>query len=273
MGFYAPATIIEDARRHGVRIHPVDLRFSTRDCAIEPDPQSAGGYALRVGFRYIKGLNDSDLDALENMARKKIQTVSDLVHEIGVSKSGIQKLARAGALAGLNANRRSALWAAHGVSKEKDIFPAIEDRAGFAALNQEEATAWDYQATGVSSNGHMLKHYRAYLSARGLPDAKSVNAMVDGCSLRYVGAVICRQRPASASNVVFMTLEDESGFVNAVFWPKCFERYSVLAKTLALIGVKGRLQVAGDVVHLIVEHVWDPGHFSMWDNYKSRNFH
>ncbi len=273
MGFYAPATIIEDARRHGVHIAPVDIRFSARDCTLEADPASAGGQALRIGLRYIKGLNEADLSALENMAIEKIQSVDDLIHEVGVSKSGMQKLAQAGALASLTENRRSALWAALGAHTERDIFPAIDSQARFDALSAEESTAWDYQSTAVSSDGHMLQHYREYMSARGLPDAKTVNSMKDGCRVRYVGAVICRQRPASASSVVFMTLEDESGFVNAVFWPKCFERYSTLAKTLALIGIEGKLQVAGDVVHLIVEHVWDPGHFSMWEKYKSRNFH
>ena len=111
------------------------------------------------------------------------------------------------------------------------------------------------------------------MQAQGLPDAAEVSRMSDGCRVRYVGIVICRQRPASASSVVFMTLEDETGFVNAVFWPRCFERYSALAKSLSLMGVEGNLQVAENVVHLIVDHVWEPVDLVMWKDFKSRNFH
>ena len=273
MGFYSPATIIEDARRHGVTILPADIYKSSRDCTLEPDDCSTGKKALRIGMRYVKGLSDKDLKALERAADAKITSIDDLVHELGISKNGIQKLARSGALEQLVPNRRTALWAAYGVNMHKDILPSQEHAAHFESLSEEETTAWDFESMGVSSRGHMLRHYREYLCGQGFADAKTVNSMSDGSRVRYVGVVISRQRPASASKVVFMTLEDETGFVNAVFWPKYFERYMVLAKTLTLIGVEGKLQAASNVVHLIVERVWNPGNLSMWNDYKSRNFH
>ncbi len=272
MGFYSPSTIIEDARRHGVRIRPVDLRFSRRDCTVEPCSDSVGSYALRVGLRYVKGISDKDLQSLSSVP-SDVHSIQDLVHRTGISKAAVRKLAEAGALRGLKSSRRAALWEAHGVTEQKELAAAPELPIQFDTLSAEESTAWDYQSAGVSSRGHMLMHYREQMRSIGLPTAKAVSQMPDGCRVRYVGAVICRQRPASASSVVFMTLEDETGFVNAVFWPQHFERYSALAKSLSLLGVEGRLQVAGDVVHLIVDHVWEPTEVILWKNFKSRNFH
>ena len=272
MGFYSPATIIEDARRHGVDILPIDILHSQRNCTIEPDTTSAGGFALRIGLRYVKGISDKDLTALTAIP-ENLASIEELVDHTGISKSAVQKLAEAGAFRELSFNRRTALWAAHGVRLQKDLLPTQESSTKFAFLSPHESTTWDYQSTGVSSSGHMLQHYRQEMQAQGLPDAAEVAGMSDGCHVRYVGAVICRQRPASASSVVFMTLEDETGFVNAVFWPRCFERYSALAKSLSLMGVEGKLQVAEDVVHLIVDHVWEPVDLVMWKNFKSRDFH
>ena len=272
MGFYSPATIIEDARRHDVQILPVDVLRSRRDCTVESSPHSTGGFALRIGLRYVKGISDKDLTALTSVPRK-IRSIEELVHQTGIPKAAVQKLAEAGAFRELSFNRRTALWAAHGVCTRQDLLPAAESAVEFAPLSPHESTTWDYQSTGVSSNGHILQHYRQQMQAQGLPDAAEVSRMSDGCRVRYVGIVICRQRPASASSVVFMTLEDETGFVNAVFWPRCFERYSALAKSLSLIGVEGNLQVAENVVHLIVDHVWEPVDLVMWKDFKSRNFH
>ena len=272
MGFYSPATIVEDARRHGVRILPVDVLRSQRDCTIESDPESSGGFALRIGLRYVKGISNKDLAALESVP-ENLHSIEELVHRTGISKVAVQKLAEAGAFRDLNFNRRTALWAALGVRPRKDLIPATGSTLEFTPLSAHESTTWDYQSTGVSSSGHMLRHYRQQIQAQGLPDAAEVSNMSDGCHVRYVGIVICRQRPSSAANVVFMTLEDETGFVNAVFWPRCFERYSALAKSLSLMGIEGTLQVAENVVHLIVEHVWEPIELVMWKDFKSRNFH
>ncbi|MDE0310490.1 MAG: error-prone DNA polymerase [Acidiferrobacterales bacterium] len=272
MGFYSPATIVEDARRHGVRILPIDVLRSQRDCTIESDPDSTGDFALRIGLRYVKGINSKDLAALAAIPRNP-GSIEELIHRTGISKTAVQKLAEAGAFRKLSLNRRTALWAALGAGTRQDLIPATGSTIGFAPLSAHESTTWDYQSTGVSSSGHMLRHYRQQIQAQGLPDAAQVSNMPDGCHVRYVGIVICRQRPSSSANVVFMTLEDETGFVNAVFWPRCFDRYSALAKSLSLMGIEGTLQVAENVVHLIVEHVWEPTELVMWKNFESRNFH
>ena len=272
MGFYSPATIIEDARRHDVQIRPIDIRYSDWDCTIEPCQESTGGFALRIGLRYVKGLSRNEAEMLTS-CDADYRTADQLAQATGLSKTAIRKLAEAGALRGLYENRRDALWAAHGIVGQQALVHVPESEIRFAPLNDSELSTWDYRSSGVSSRGHMLSYCREQLTAVGLPDARTVNALDDGTRIRYAGVVICRQRPATAKSVVFMTLEDETGFVNTVFWPRCFERYSRLARSLSFMGVEGKLQVAENVVHLVVEKVWDPGDVIPWKNFKSRNFH
>ena len=117
---------------------------------------------------------------------------------------------------------------------------------------------WDYLAAGLSATTHPLEPFRGQLQAQGLPDASAVSARPDGESVSYAGMVICRQRPSTAGGVVFMTLEDESGFVNLVVWTKVFERYRTVILTQAFLGVSGKVQAREGVVHLVAERFWKP---------------
>jgi error-prone DNA polymerase len=143
----------------------------------------------------------------------------------------------------------------------------------FAMLGPLETIGWDYRTSHHSTRGHPLTPLRAELTARGLPDARTVATMKDGRRINYVGCVICRQRPSTAGGVVFMTLEDESGFVNVVLWERVFEEYAILAKTCSVLGVTGRLQVEQDVVHLVVEKLWSPRLRIRPASGTSRDFH
>jgi error-prone DNA polymerase len=125
-------------------------------------------------------------------------------------------------------------------------------------LNFAETIAWDYQTSAHSTRGHPLEPFREELEAQGLPDARSVAHMQDGTRVRYAGLVICRQRPGTASGVTFMTLEDETGFVNLILWKKVFDEHRILAKTASLLGVSGTLQRQESVVHLIADSLWTP---------------
>ena len=272
MGFYSPSTIIEDARRHGVEILPANVQLSQWDCTVEPCKKSIKGFALRIGLRYIKGLNKSDGKKLESVG-SKVHSVQELSEKAGVSKTSLCKLAEAGALQNLTKNRRLALWDAHGIEDREMIFRPPAEKVEFSHLDAKQSNEWDYRSMGVSSSGHLLTYYRDQLDSKGLPTAKTVNALANETEITYVGIVICRQRPASASSVVFMTLEDETGYVNVILWPRCFERYLKLARSLVLMGVSGKLQVANNVVNLIAESIWDPGDIIPWKNFKSRDFH
>jgi error-prone DNA polymerase len=128
----------------------------------------------------------------------------------------------------------------------------------FAPLTPDEVISWDYRTTRHSPRGHPLQPLRPFLQAHGLPDARRVGELPAGDLVRFVGVVITRQRPSTAKGVVFLTLEDETGFVNVVLWSPVFRRYAVLAKTARLLGVTGRLQVQAGVVHLIASQLWSP---------------
>jgi error-prone DNA polymerase len=128
----------------------------------------------------------------------------------------------------------------------------------FAALDGFETIAWDYASSHHSTRGHPLEPLREVLRAHRLPDASEVWRMPSGRTVRYAGVVICRQRPATASGTVFMTLEDETGFVNLVLWTRVFEENSILARTATFLGVTGRVQNENGVVHVIVEKLWTP---------------
>ncbi|MYD24411.1 MAG: DNA polymerase III subunit alpha [Gemmatimonadetes bacterium] len=267
MGFYSPSTIVNDARIHGVEVRPVSLRRSRWDCTLE---EAAGRkprlpFAVRMGLRYVRGLGEGDGARLEAaMEQAPFRDIADVARRSGLGADKLESLAEAGAFAcfgPFGPDRRGALWQVLGTKtggppplplKNRDAQPR------FQSLNSLETILWDHQAAGHSVQGHLLKPRRAELAARGLPTARELNGMPDGRSVRYVGLVICRQRPGTAQGVTFMTLEDETGFVNLVIWEKVFERNALLARTLHCMGVTGNLQVGEGVVHLVVEAVWDP---------------
>ena len=171
------------------------------------------------------------------------------------------RLAEAGAFASFQGQRRAAMWQARGHARsshfplplqEKDEMPA------FRSLNAFEAISWDYRTSDHSARGHPLAPMRKQLAMMNLPDAKTVNAFPDGKPVRYAGMVICRQRPGTASGLLFISLEDESGFVNVVVWSRIFEKYKLLIKTTSFLGVSGKLQVQDGVVHLVARSFWIP---------------
>src|SRR4029079_3685350 len=136
-----------------------------------------------------------------------------------------------------------------------------------------EEIAWDHASSAHSTRGHPLEPLRAELRAQRLPDARCVSALVHGERTRYAGLVICRQRPGTASGVTFMTLEDESGFVNLVIWRKVFDKYPLLARTRSFLGVTGKLQKEDGVVNVVVEELWDPPVRARPTEVESHDFH
>ena len=323
MGFYSPATVIEDARRHGLPFYPVDVCASSWDCTIEragsaraggtiphdatgcapsderpptgriartarptwvsPDDEAAplpldGPHdrGVRLGLRYVKGLSRRAAERIL-LAREEapFRSVDDFVRRAAIDKSSVQRVASAGALRTLEGERRAALWGALGRAEERgQTLPLeTEEDTSFAPLSAFEAIAWDYQSTQTSAAGHPLGELRAQLDAQGLPSARSVSETPNGRRIRYAGLVICRQRPGTASGVVFMTLEDETGFVNLVVWPSVFEAHNILARTTSFLGVTGKVQSRDGVVHLVAEALWVPQLNGAPSKVRSRNFH
>ena len=326
MGFYSPATIVDDAIRHGIEVRPVDVTLSEWDCTLEaaacgravcaagvdagaplevaasgravcaagvdaggpvrvgapasrPAKQAtASRYAVRMGFRYVKGFSEKrDFAPLARArATRPFRSVADVARRAGLDEAALRRLAEAGAFASFEKARRAALWDARGLAATPapplPIAPG-ERIPAFEPLSDFETITWDYAANGHSTAGHPLAPLRGALTAQRLPDARTVAAMRDGCEVRYAGVVICRQRPATASGVTFMTLEDETGFVNLVIWKRVFDRHAVLAKTAAVLGVTGRLQATDGVVHIVADSLWAPRLDTAPATAGSRDFH
>jgi error-prone DNA polymerase len=287
MGFYAPSTVIEDARRHDVEVRPVDVQASAWDCTLEEQdespPLSAKAWrerplAVRVGLRYVKGLARRDADALL-AARERggpFRSEEDLARRTGLGVPAMATLAEAGALEPLEPDRRAAFWEApQAAQRVWDGLPLEmgSEPVPLSPLEPFEVIDWDYRTTDHSARGHPMEGFREELAAKGFPEARAVAALPHGQRVSYVGAIICRQRPGTAGGVSFLTLEDETGFVNAVIWKDVWERYGLTVKTNPVIGLTGQLEARQDVTHLIVEHVWVPSLSRSSATARSRDFH
>ena len=265
MGFYTPATIVGDAARHGVEVRPVDVTASAWDCTLEAldVPGTRSSFAVRMGLRYVKGLSgERDWQRIEAARTERpFASMEDFTRRTRLDEGVVGRLAEAGAFAGFEGERRAALWEALDLGRTPT--PSLpltsrEPRPDFEPLGEFETIEWDYRFSAHSTRGHPLAPLRDVLTSRRLPDACTVAAMPDGRRVRYAGIVICRQRPATASSVTFMTLEDETGFVNVVVWKRVFDEHAVLVRTASFLGVTGKLQSESGVVHIIAEALWTP---------------
>jgi error-prone DNA polymerase len=277
MGFYAPATIVGDAQRHGLQVRPIDVTKSEWDCTLE-ETDDDFGFAVRMGLRWTKGIQLADGQRIvEARCERAFESIEDFVRRTRVSSRAHVQLAEAGALGPLATGRRDALWQVQGwIVRQHDslaVGDVESDRVQFDRLSKLDEIFWDYTASDHSTRGHPLAPLRAELRARQWPDARAVGRGRDGQRIEYVGIVICRQQPGTASGVVFMTLEDETGFVNLVVWQQVFAEYGHVIRTTSLLGVTGRLQVQEGIVHLIAERVWVPQLSTPIVDVESRDFH
>ena len=267
MGFYSPATIVGDAQRHGLEIRPIDVTRSAWDATLEPAGDSFE-FAVRMGLRWVKGVQLTDAHRIvAARADRAFASLEDFVRRTRVPSRMHTALAEAGALGELagpaGLGRRDALWQVRGwIARQADTLSvggnADDTQVAFDPLNKLDEILWDYSASDHSTRGHPLAPLRGELRARRWPDARTVSRGRDGQRIEYVGIVICRQQPGTASGVVFMTLEDETGFVNLVVWQQVFAQYAPVIRTTSLLGVTGRLQVQEGLVHLIAEQAWVP---------------
>ncbi len=284
MGFYSAATLVGDAIRHGVEVRAIDVTASEWECTMEQRADQT--WALRMGLKFVKGLREGDGQRIvDERGRGAFASVRDFALRTGLDAGAQARLAEAGALEALPAHvhgsvgvsRRTALWQVRGHQREQDDSLRLpgkgEAQPEFSELGELDTILWDYRASQHSTRGHPLEPLRPALAERGLPDAAAVIAMSDGRRVDYAGIVICRQRPGTASGVVFMTLEDETGFVNVVVWAQVFERYASLARTASFLGVTGKLQVEQGVVHIIADQLWVPRLPQAPPEPPSRDFH
>ncbi len=281
MGFYSPATLVQDGIRRGVVIRVVDVNRSMWDCTLEP--LESGEFAVRMGLRYVKGLGEAQGERIvDARSTGPFTDVRDSVGRTRLDDGSLTRLARAGAFESVGVDRRTALWQAKGaVALRADAdsatvpldFPEPEPDPLFAKLTALEEATWDYAAASHSPRRHPLEPLRKAMRKLGLPDARTVQNMPNGAMARFAGLVICRQRPGTAGGVVFMTLEDETGFVNVVLWKDVFDKFAVVAKTSSFLGVKGPVQSEQGVVHIVARQLWIPQVQEEVAAVRSRDFH
>jgi error-prone DNA polymerase len=278
MGFYAPAQIVRDAQEHGVTVHPVDANHSAWDCTLEGDPaRKAGaddpperwgrhGPAIRLGMRLVSGLPIADADRIaEAVARHgRFPTVESLWRASGASVRGLRALARADAFGSMGLDRQSALWQTRTLRDER--LPLFEqtDATDDTALDQlpilpaDRAVVHDYNALGLSLKAHPVSFVRDHLTADGVTacgDLRDPARCPQGKTVTVAGVVLCRQRPGTASGVVFVTLEDETGIANLIIWRDVFERFRAVVRLARAMRATGRIERQGDVVHLHVREI------------------
>jgi error-prone DNA polymerase len=267
MGFYAPAQLVRDARDHGVEFRPVDVNHSDWDCTLEPvAPREP--HALRLGFRQVKGLAEKEIkEKLVASRAAPFRWPAELQHRAVLSRGALEKLADADAFRSMGLDRRQALWAVKGLDDAGSEAPLPLLRplaAGFPeplvplpSMGLGEHVVEDYRATGLSLKQHPLALLRRELASRGILPCAELAAVPPVKLIKIAGLAIVRQQPATASGVIFMTLEDETGIANIVVWRKVFERFRPIVMGAKLVEVRGRLQREDRVIHLVAGRLVD----------------
>lgn len=275
MGFYAPAQLVQDARRHGVAVRPVEVAVSRWDCSLEAAAGSAP--ALRLGLRLVRGLPAAAAGRLV-AARDAapFTSIDDLAARARLDAHELGALAAAGALAGLAGHRHQAAWQVLGVEPPLPLLGPAGIAEGIPMLRsptEGEDIVADYRHLGLTLGRHPLALLRGKLRRAAVRSAADIQELAPGSLVQAAGLVITRQRPGTASGVVFVTLEDETGQVNLIVWQAVAERQRRTLLQARLMGAWGTVQREGDVLHLIAGRLVD---YSGWLGTlaaRSRDFH
>ncbi|WP_249327932.1 error-prone DNA polymerase [Devosia litorisediminis] len=288
MGFYAPSQIIRDAIEHGVEVRAVDVNLSDLECVLEGDSRPARDHlwpqhqsmadhvhatrAIRLGLTHAVGLADADINRIVARRGAGYDSVRDLWLRTQVPIASLEKLARADAFASLGLSRREALWAVKGLigTHGADTLPLfvaagsvqtdVDSETGLPKMLPGEEVIHDYSTLSFSLKGHPLQFIRPMLQARRTTRCDQLLNVKPGSRIEVAGLVLVRQRPGTASGVIFATLEDETGIANIVIWPKTFEANRKTVLGARLLAVRGQLQREGLVVHIIAEQLTDMTH-------------
>ncbi len=279
MGFYAPAQLVRDARAHGVEVRAVDVCVSGWDAGLER--REDGKPALRLGLRLVKSLSRSGADRL--VAARALQpfaSVQDLSQRAGLDRGDLEALAAAGAFAALSGNRHLAFWEVAGTERPLPLgltstatADAQEGRPLLRTPTEGEGIVADYSSLGLTLGRHPLALLRARLEARALRSAGELRGLTHGTRVRTAGIVLMRQRPATASGVTFLTLEDESGQVNVIVWERVGREQRAALIESRLLEVHGELQHQEGVCHLIAHRLIDRSALLGELLTRSRDFH
>jgi error-prone DNA polymerase len=305
MGFYSPGSIVKDAERHGVEVLPARVDASDWDCTLEREisqedaktESSEFGMepslhqnsllrvfasschssppALRLGLRLVRGLGEEPGRRIEAARRARaFASVEDLVSRAGLEKRELEALAHAGALVGFGLARREAMWKVRAPrAGEGEMFAGVElgdEMPELPVMSRAEQLVLDYETTGVSVGDHAMKVVRPRLP-RHYKSARELVTTPHGARVSTAGMVICRQRPGTASGVVFITMEDETGFVNLILWSQTFEKWRHVATTSSMLIAHGKVERQGEVVYVVPDKLEKLGLYAV--PAMSRDFH
>lgn len=258
LGFYTPSQLVQDARRHHVDVRPIDVNHSHKDSSLEPR-HGEHQPAVRLGLRLVSGLGEEAADRIEHARARDgdFAHPQDLALRARLTQQDMQQLAAADALTSLAGHRRQQVWQAsalHAVPQllQGSLLP--EDDLALPAAQEGEEVLWDYAATGLTLRRHPLALLRPRLAKEGLLSARQLDAVKSGRRAKACGIVTGRQKPQTAKGTLFVTLEDETGNVQVIVWPKVYEEHRGTILGARLLAVEGVWQRGdGDVRHLLAQ--------------------
>jgi error-prone DNA polymerase len=256
MGFYQPAQIVIDARKHGVEVRSVDINYSDWDNKVEE--RVGRNCALRLGFRQVKGLREEDMNVLVAGRKSMYKSINEL-RDIDVPGTALEKLADADAFRSIGLDRRQALWEVSTNDRPVALFTgqpsadANEEGISLPQMSDSEHVVHDYATTSLSLKAHPVSFVREKLQQLHISSAGDLSKGKDGDLVKVAGLVLVRQRPGTASGICFITMEDETGCANVVVFENIFDKYRKEILQAKLLMVQGKLQIEGEVIHVIVE--------------------
>ncbi|MFB9840883.1 error-prone DNA polymerase [Mucilaginibacter ginsenosidivorans] len=261
MGFYQPAQIVTDAKKHGVIVRPIDINYSMWDNILE---EQDGKYrALRLGFRQANGIRQDDMDILVSARTNPFKSIEEL-HDAGISIATLELLADADTFRSINLDRRQALWEVTALKdKPAGLFvnqpseSAYEGPIELPHMSAAEHVVQDYMAVGLSLKAHPVSFLRPRLDQLQVTPTAALSSFKNGDKIKVAGLVTVRQRPGTAKGVMFITIEDETGFANLVVWAKVFETYRKEILQGHLLMAEGILQIEGEVIHVVAKRCFD----------------
>ncbi|HTI17134.1 MAG TPA: error-prone DNA polymerase, partial [Trinickia sp.] len=276
MGFYSPSQLVQDAKRHGVVVLPADVMFSHGDASLE-QIEAADRPAVRLGLSLLKGMREESAERIEvARAVRPFESVRDMARRAQLDRHDLQVLAAANALSSLAGNRREALWQSVSAVPDKDMLERAvvqDDTPVLSAPSEGEDIVGDYRSMGLTLGRHPLALLRPRLQKKRLMQAAVLQHYPSGRLARGCGIVTVRQRPDTAKGVIFITIEDETGNVNVIVWPKVLEQQRKEVLSASFLGVLGVWQCEGEVRHLVAHRLIDLSHWLGELPSVSRNFH
>lgn len=263
MGFYQPAQLISDARKHGVVVKPVDVNYSNWDNTLE---EKEGKFCvLRLGFRQVKGLNEDDMQLLIALRDTSgvIKRIAQLM-DAGLQLSSLERLADADAFRSIGLDRRTAIWEVVALSDHltglfagQQVDTSVENTIQLPEMELSEHVIEDYRTLSLSLKAHPVSFAREKLKRLNVINACELPNFKDGANVKVAGLVLVRQRPGTANGICFITIEDETGTANLVVFQKLFNQYRKEIVRCRMLMVEGMVQKEGEVIHVVVKKCYD----------------